>query len=434
MGIFARAAIIGALLSSSLAFSAPSPAQDATAEAKKHFDVGLEHYKATRYAEALKEFQEANRLSPRESLQRNVAQTQRDLHDYASAYESYDKLLKVYGGTMKAEDKSAAEKALEELSTLTGEIAVFVNLPDAMVVVDDKERGAPPTTVRANNGAHRVVVKAPGYKPLEKQVDLKGKDKVSINGPMVKADAEPPPGPPVNVSAPSSIEPPPVAPSVDVEKWIGVYVRVELAGVFPTAHHDSVSDGAVYGSAVKTDGSGLYGGGMGVHVGYSFGHVGIEGYLLGAYDHSSVKADLGTRKDDWNFYRGGGVLGVAGRFTPHADQLGPVRPTAGLGVGLAGRAVGYQRLIENTTSKDKASFQFYMAPSLTADVGVLIGQTPGVKFYLGFLMMLEFPGGTELPSGNSKDGKYPIPSTAKVEAANGVEFFIGPQLGLAFGH
>lgn len=431
MGTFARTAFSSLLVS--CLFALPAYADDATAEAKKHFDVGLEHYKAQRYAEALKEFEEANRLSPRESLQRNLAQTARDLRDYAGAYESYDKLLKLYGGTMKPEDKSAAEKALEELATLTGEIAVFVNLPNAMVVVDDKERGMPPMTVRANNGPHRVVVKAPGYRSLEKQVDLKGSDKVSIMGPMVKAD-DPPPGPPVNVSAPSTIEPPPVAPSVDVEKWIGVYVRVELAGIFPTGHHDSVSDGDVYGKAVPTEGSGLYGGGMGVHVGYSFGHFGVEGFLLGAYDHASVKADLGTRKDDWNFYRGGGVIGVAGRFTPHADGLGPFRPTAGLGVGLAGRAVGYQRLVEDTTSKDKASFQFYMAPSLNADIGFLVGQTPGVKFYLGLLTMLEFPSGTELPSGNSKDGKYPIPSAAKVEAANGVELFIGPQAGLAFGH
>lgn len=436
----ARAALFGVLLSATMAVSAPALAQPSSseagsAEAKRHFDVGLEAYKAGRYADALRSFEEANRLSPRESLQRNVAQTQRDLHDYAAAYEGYDKLLKVYGSSMKAEDRSAAEKALEELATLTGEIAIFINVPEAMVTVDGKERGAPPTSVRANIGSHRVGVRAKGYRPFEQTIDVKSREKVAVNGPLTKGDAaEPPPPTPVNIPAPSTIEPPPIAPSVDVERWQGIYVRVELAGVFPMGHHDSVSDGDVYGKSVPVDGSGLYGGGLGVHVGYSFGHLGVEGFLTGAYDHSSVKADLGTRKDDWNFYRSGGVLGVAGRFTPHVDLLGPFRPTAGVGIGLAGRAVGYQRLVENTTSKDKASFEFYMAPSMLFDVGFTIGQTPGVKFYLGFMMMLEFPGGTELPSGNSKDGKYPIPSTSKVEAANGFEVFIGPQLGLAFGH
>lgn len=433
MGISARAALLSLFLATGVALPVTAHAQDATAEAKKHFDIGLEHYKANRYAEALAEFNEANRLSPRESLQRNVAQTQRDLHDYGAAYESYDKLLKVYGSSMKAEDRSTAEKALEELATLTGEIAVFINVPGAVVVIDDKERGAPPLSTRANIGAHKVAVRAPGYKTFEQQADIKGRDKVAVNGPLVKGGDEPPPASPT-VSAPSSIEPPPIAPSVDVEKWQGVYVRIELAGVFPTGHHDSVSDGNVYGKGVPVTGSGLYGGGMGVHVGYSFGHLGIEGFLTGAYDHASVKADLTSRKDDWNYYRGGGVLGVAGRLMPHFDELGPFRPTAGLGVGLAGRAVGYQRLVEDTTSKDKASFQFYMAPALNFDIGFTIGQTPGVKFYLGFMMMLEFPGGIELPSGNSKDGKYPIPAGAKVEAANGVELFLGPQLGLAFGH
>jgi hypothetical protein len=435
MGFSARAGLLGLCLvgvATPLAARA-QPSDSATAEAKKHFDIGLEHYKAGRFAEALKEFQQANTIAPRESLQRNVAQTQRDLRDYASAYESYEKLLKSYGSGMKAEDRSAAEKALQELSTLTGEIAFFINVPNAMVIVDDKERGEPPTTVRANVGSHRVQVRAPGYQPIDKQVDLKGKDKVAINGPLLEAGLEPA-LPPVNVPAPSTVEPPPASSTAELEKWVGLYARIELSGMFPTAHHDSVSDGDVYGRAVPVKGSGLYGGGMGVHVGYSFGHFGIEGFVTGAYDHGSVTADLGTRKDDWNFYRGGGVVGAAFRYTPHFDELGPIRPTAGLGVGLAGRAVGYQRLIEDTTSKDKASFQFYMAPSLMADVGFLIGQTPGAKFYLGLMAILEFPGGIELPSGNSKDGKFPIPAGAKVEAANGVEFFLGPSLGLAFGH
>lgn len=434
MGISARSAFLSFLLVAGAASPSVARAQStdaATTAAKQHFDVGLEHYKAGRYAEALVEFEEANRLSPRESLQKNVAQTQRDLRDYAAAYESYDKLLKVYGSSMKAEDKSSAEKALDELATLTGEIAVFINAPGAVLSVDDRERGAPPMSVRANVGAHKVAVRAPGYKPLEQSVDVKSRDKVAINGPLVLNGAESAPAP---APAPSTIEPPPVAPSVEIERWEGVYVRVELAGVFPTGHHDSVSGGDVYGKSVPVEGSGLYGAGMGVRVGYSFGHFGLEGFLTGAYDHASVKADLGVRKDDWNFYRGGGVIGIAGRLMPHLDELGPVRPTAGFGVGLAGRAVGYQRLVEDTTSKDKASFQFYMAPSLNFDIGFTIGQTPGVKFYLGFMMMLEFPGGITLPSGNSKDGKYPIPSAAKVEAANGVEFFLGPQLGLSFGH
>jgi hypothetical protein len=213
-----------------------------------------------------------------------------------------------------------------------------------------------------------------------------------------------------------------------------VYGRVEIMGMFPTGQNNSVADGSVYGRGVPVEGSGLYGGGLGVHVGYSFGHFGIEGVLTGGYDHASVQADLGTRKDNWNFYRSGGVVGVAGRYMPHFDQLGPFRPTAGVMLGLAGRAVGYQRLIADTTTKDKASFEFYMAPAMMFDIGFTVGNTPGAKFYLGFMMMLELPSGTELPSGNSKDGKFPIPRTAKVEAATGVEIFIGPTLGLAFGH
>jgi hypothetical protein len=50
------------------------------------------------------------------------------------------------------------------------------------------------------------------------------------------------------------------------------------------------------------------------------------------------------------------------------------------------------------------------------------------------MLMLDVPSSQELASGSSKDGKYPIPATAKVEAATGPEWFLGPTLGLAFGH
>lgn len=391
-------------------------------EAKKFFDAGVELYKGGHFEEALAAFLEANRRSPRASAQQNIAQTERDLHDYVAAAAAYDVLITKYGHLLGREERAAAEQARTELEALIGTIDVRVALPGVTVVVDGKDAGAAPLAMRVNPGVHTVVVRASEYDDLVRVIEIKGRDTIAIAGPLEKKATPPPPV--VIVSTPILTEPD--------SDGKGIYVRAELMGVFPTDHHDSVSDHEVYGTTVPVDAGGLYGAGLGVRVGYSFGDFGLEGALLGAYDHASVTATLGDRRDDWNFYRGGGMLGVGARYMPRLQALGPIRPTAGLTLGVAGRAVGYQRLVEDTTTKDKASFGFYLAPSAVLDAGIMIGRTPGVRFFAGVMMMLDLPSTQTLPSGHSKRS-LPIPSVARVQAANGPELFIGPSLGLVFG-
>lgn len=402
-------------------------AADDVAEAKRFFDAGVALYKEGHFEEALAAFLEANRRSPRASVQQNIAQTERDLHDYVAAAAAYDVLIAKYGDLLSREDRVAAEKARSELEAWIGTIAVRVALPGATISIDGKDAGAAPASIRVNPGPHAVVVRAPEYEDLNRTVDIKGHDTIAIAGPLERATHAPPP-PVVIVSTPVV-----TAPDDDGK---GVYVRAELMGVFPTEHHDSISDHEVYGTSVPVDPGGLYGAGVGLRVGYSFGDFGLEGALLGAYDHSSVVATVGAppRRDDWNFYRGGGVLGIGGRYMPRVEALGPVHPTVGLTLGVAGRAIGYQRLVEDTTIKDKASFGFYLAPSAVLDAGIMIGHTPGVRFFAGIMMMLDLPSTQTLPSGHSKTATAPIPPAARVQAANGPEIFIGPTLGLVFGH
>jgi hypothetical protein len=228
-----------------------------------------------------------------------------------------------------------------------------------------------------------------------------------------------------------SIEPPPAAP--ETNPYEGVYVRLELYGAFPTAHHNNVDSGDVYGSSATVTGDGLYGAGVGTRVGYSWGDYGVGGFFLTEYDHAGETAKGSGRTDTWNFYRAGGAIGPEFRYMPHFDRAKTVRPTAGVGVALAGRTTGYQRVVENTSHKDKADFIFYMTPTFTFDVGVMIGTTPGTRFFAGLLMMLDTPSAQTLPSAISKKTD-PIPANAVVKTATGAEFFIGPTLGLSFGH
>src|SRR6185369_4225948 len=70
---------------------APPPA--ALAEAKKNFEVGLKLYKEGLVKEALAAFVAADKIVARPSVERNIGQCQRDLKDFAGAYETYSALL-----------------------------------------------------------------------------------------------------------------------------------------------------------------------------------------------------------------------------------------------------------------------------------------------------------------------------------------------------
>src|ERR1019366_503448 len=117
------------------AHAAPPTAAD-VASAKKLFEQGLKLYNEGSYREALAAFLRANDVSPRASIQRNIAQCNRDLKDFASAYDAYQTLLTKYGATMSAADRRSVQRAIDELAMLSGTVRVTVTEPGAAVAID----------------------------------------------------------------------------------------------------------------------------------------------------------------------------------------------------------------------------------------------------------------------------------------------------------
>ena len=167
---------------------AAPPTKEQVAEAKKFFDAGLKLSKEGLYQEALASFIEANRLSPRESIQRNIAQTYRDLKDMANAYDATQTLLALYGEKMKPNLKSNAQHALEELEVLTGVIDVTVQEPGAKVTLDGKEVGVTPLAkpLRVGIGTHALTIAKEGFETLTQSVEIHGHDTQSVAGPLAK--------------------------------------------------------------------------------------------------------------------------------------------------------------------------------------------------------------------------------------------------------
>jgi hypothetical protein len=167
------------------AWAAPPTAAD-VASAKRLFEQGLRLYNEGSYREALSDFLHANELVPRASIQRNIAQCHRDLHEFAEAYDSYQTLLSKYGATMSAADKRAVQHAIDELASLTATVKVNVADPGAAVAVDGNTVGTTPLAnpVRVNLGAHTITVTKAGYETLTKDVKVNGGDTVSVDGPL----------------------------------------------------------------------------------------------------------------------------------------------------------------------------------------------------------------------------------------------------------
>jgi hypothetical protein len=164
--------------------NAPSPA--AVAEARRLFETGLKLYGEGSYREALAAFLHANDLAPRASIQRNIAQCNRDLKDFTGAYDAYETLLAKYGATMTAADKRPIQRAIDELALLTGTVRIAVTEPEASVAIDGRAVGVTPlaTPVRVNLGPHTVTVTKAGFEPIQREVKLSGGDEASVEGPM----------------------------------------------------------------------------------------------------------------------------------------------------------------------------------------------------------------------------------------------------------
>jgi hypothetical protein len=169
-----------------VAWAAPPPSAADVASAKQLFAQGLKLYNEGSYREALADFQRANTLAPRVSIQRNIAQCHRDLKDFAAAYDAYQVLLATYGASMSAPDKRAVQRAIDELAMLTGSIQITVADAGAAVAIDGHDAGTTPVAkpVRVNLGPHTVTVTKTGFETLTKEVKLSGGDQATVDGPL----------------------------------------------------------------------------------------------------------------------------------------------------------------------------------------------------------------------------------------------------------
>ncbi len=155
----------------------PEPSSDnpeATAEARRHFKLGIKLYQDTNYPGALVEFEAAYAAKPGPGSLQNVALSQKALFRYREAAGTLEQLLARHGAELSEGEKKAVTDAIAELSNLVGSIVVNVEPNDAKVTLDG--RAVPPSELRTgvdvNVGEHTLVADLPGYARLSRVVSV----------------------------------------------------------------------------------------------------------------------------------------------------------------------------------------------------------------------------------------------------------------------
>jgi len=149
-----------------------SSSAEATAEARRHFKLGIKLYQDTNYPGALAEFEAAYATKPGPGSLQNVALCQKALFRYREAAVTLEQLLRAHGTELSEGETKAVSEAITELRGLVGSIVVNVEPSEAKVSLDG--RVLTPSELHAgvdvNVGEHTLVADLPGYARLSRLV------------------------------------------------------------------------------------------------------------------------------------------------------------------------------------------------------------------------------------------------------------------------
>jgi hypothetical protein len=192
----AMRAALCALLASFL-FGASARAQDTTtteatpdeatmAQARDRFTSGLTLARNGDCAAAIAEFDASYRLVPRPNTLFNLAQCEEQLHRYDLAVQQYEHYLET--APADAEDRATVEATLRSLRNLLGTIHVTVNATQAEVWLGDRIVGMAPGDVLVPGGRHALELRATGFLPTRREVEVAAHETVTIDVTLDRAE------------------------------------------------------------------------------------------------------------------------------------------------------------------------------------------------------------------------------------------------------
>lgn len=157
------------LLAASLLIGAPAAAQDATEQARAHFELGLRMVEQGRWSDAVRELEAARAIRPTAPVLYNLGIAYRAVGRVRDAIAVFGEFLEVLGAEGSRTRRAEVEGYIAELRTRLAHLRVRAAPPEARVEVDDREAGE---AIELDPGTHRVRVSLQGHVTHEEEVSL----------------------------------------------------------------------------------------------------------------------------------------------------------------------------------------------------------------------------------------------------------------------
>jgi len=143
--------------------------------ARAHFERGYALTQSGAFERALDEFKLAYAASPNSSVLFNLGQTYGALGRAVEAEHTLQRYLEASGSNIDAEQRRRTIELIERYRRRIGRIALTGLPSGAVVSLDGEELGTAPlqAPLESSTGRHAVSIRALGYQPLVRAVDVK---------------------------------------------------------------------------------------------------------------------------------------------------------------------------------------------------------------------------------------------------------------------
>lgn len=216
---------------------AAAPDKKTRDAARKHYADGEKAFDAGKFAEAHELFKKANELIPSAHAEYWIAMAldkQGKEEEATAALEQF--LANPSKDKAGADRVKEAEDRLAELKAKqTGEVNVITSPAGAAISVDGQpQMGEAPMIVRIAPGKRIVSISSPGYKDVEREVEVKAGERLDLNVTLELSEPPPEPAPVPEPVAPAPEPPPPPAPKSKVPAYVtlGIAGASTLVGTF----------------------------------------------------------------------------------------------------------------------------------------------------------------------------------------------------------
>jgi hypothetical protein len=209
-----------ALAAAVLLAGAPVVRADDVSEAKAHLRRGADLYRASRWRDAIAEFEAAYRVKPHGAIHFNVAQCRERLAEWPAALRAWNDYLRE---VPDAKDRAAVRASIGRIEArLAGAgvqaLLVYTDPPGAEVRVDGKRRGVTPLHLVLSPATYALSLSLDGYRPVTREVALAASPSRLVDVVLEAASGPLAPAPPAAARGAAGAAPPspPGAPDLGV--------------------------------------------------------------------------------------------------------------------------------------------------------------------------------------------------------------------------